>query len=723
MPLLHGVLQVVVYEAQNLPTTRRIQAVGCIKRYVCCGALPQLAGSCDPYLCLDVGNTRRVRSRFIQGTHNPVWNERHEVYVADEADQLKIEIKDADIIGADFLGQAIIPVSEVVNGEQWDKWLDLTDTNGNPMKGKHVSGDRQQSRAHISIRYEPVGTKDETGEKYKEVPRAYFPLRPGNKVTLYHDAVCTPGPVEGAKLRGGGLYSDSCCWDDIYKALQQAKRFIWITGWSVWAPTMLKRRPMAQEDAPPLGELLIKKAREGVSVLLLVWDDATNNTGLTEGVMGTHDQETYRFFKHTEVTCVLCPRQGGMEDSLLQKVARGSMFTHHQKTVIVDTPMDTPVPIPLQQRARSGSSNLDSKLSAALHTAKSGLLAAKSSLAPTRSGSTNLDKQQQPAVRSSSPFTAAASSNQDKHQHKASRFSALETDSTGAPGSDKQQHKVGRHSGSPTARSGSTNLDRQHPMATRRLVAFVGGIDLTDGRYDTPAHPLFGTDQTGGPHERDHYQSCLESTDMNKPCPRQPWHDIHARLEGPAAIDIAMNFMERWVKQAGKHHLYKLGYLNQYGDILMPEALQVFASKRRQLQGRLKGHIDMRIEAIKAHYQTLELQDVPEPETWSVQVFRTIDSDSAYGFPNSTEGCYEAGLGVGKGKSVDRSIHRAYVHLIRIANRFLYLENQYFLGSAHLWDRLVNPSACTLCCPCSLRASPPVAACRQSCTSRPKHER
>lgn len=47
---------------QDLSSTYRIEVVGCMKRYICCGALPQLAGSCDPYLCLDVGNTRYGRS-------------------------------------------------------------------------------------------------------------------------------------------------------------------------------------------------------------------------------------------------------------------------------------------------------------------------------------------------------------------------------------------------------------------------------------------------------------------------------------------------------------------------------------------------------------------------------------------------------------------------------------------------------------------------------------
>jgi hypothetical protein len=50
----------------------------------------------------------------------------------------------------------------------------------------------------------------------------------------------------------------------------------------------------------------------------MVWDDATNNMGLHSGLMATHDQETFTFFKDTKVRCFLCPRAGGTEDSYFQ---------------------------------------------------------------------------------------------------------------------------------------------------------------------------------------------------------------------------------------------------------------------------------------------------------------------------------------------------------------------------------------------------------------------
>lgn len=30
--------------------------------------------------------------------------------------------------------------------------------------------------------------------------------------------------------------------------------------------------------------------------------------------------------------------------------------------------------------------------------------------------------------------------------------------------------------------------------------------------------------------------------------PRQPWHDLHSRIDGPAAYDVLLNFEQRWRK-------------------------------------------------------------------------------------------------------------------------------------------------------------------------------
>lgn len=59
-----------------------------------------------------------------------------------------------------------------------------------------------------------------------------------------------------------------------------------------------------------------------------------------------------------------------------------------------------------------------------------------------------------------------------------------------------------------------------------------------------------------------------------------------------------------------------------------------------------------------------------------------------------------------RGRFIEDSIHRAYIHHIRRAQRFIYIENQYFLGSSHVRPSYPPPlppalfPVCTLhgCC-------------------------
>ena len=167
----------------------------------------------------------------------------------------------------------------------------------------------------------------------------------------------------------------------------------------------------------------------------------------------------------------------------------------------------------------------------------------------------------------------------------------------------------------------------------RTIVAFVGGLDITDGRYDTPDHPLFKT--LAGVHQDDFYQGSAPGVGAREG-PRQPWQDIHTRLTGAIAFDVCKNFMERWSKQAqGRNSLFHL----------------------------------------KSHKFNFEA----ETGNWNVQLLRSITDDSA-AFADATR-MYT--LTVKKSRLTEDSINRAYIHTIRAAERFIYIENQYFLGSAY----------------------------------------
>ena len=90
-------------------------------------------------------------------------------------------------------------------------------------------------------------------------------------------------------------------------------------------------------------------------------------------------------------------------------------------------------------------------------------------------------------------------------------------------------------------------------------IAFVGGLDLCWGRYDTNEHPIveeenpehmyyypgadFVNERQVDLHDVDKFYK--EQLDRNS-MPRMGWHDIHTMVEGPIVSDIVRHFVERW---------------------------------------------------------------------------------------------------------------------------------------------------------------------------------
>lgn len=73
-------------------------------------------------------------------------------------------------------------------------------------------------------------------------------------------------------------YEHRTCWLDICNAISEARRLIYITGWSVSYKVRLVRDGDKGKEDCTLGDLLKTKSQQGVRVLLLVWDDPTSTT-------------------------------------------------------------------------------------------------------------------------------------------------------------------------------------------------------------------------------------------------------------------------------------------------------------------------------------------------------------------------------------------------------------------------------------------------------------
>ncbi|XP_050363852.1 phospholipase D alpha 1-like [Argentina anserina] len=531
--LLHGTLYATIYEIDKLNSGCGIgllwkspkKFVDQIKRLVLCG--PEISGS-KIYATVDLDKARAVRTRMINNPHNPIWMEEFHIYSAHYISHIIFTIKANDPIGATLIGRAYIPVEDIIKGFVVDRWVEILDEEHNPIHGN--------SRIHVKLQFSSI-TEDAHWSKglrspnYEGVPWTFFNQRQGCKVTLYQDSHVPDDFNPGILMANGEFYEPQRCWEDIFDAITNAKHLIYITGWSVYTEINLVRDPQRRKpgDELTLGQLLKKKADEGVLVLLLVWDDRTSIPEFKkDGLMTTHDQETEQYFRNTKVRCFLCPRNPDIGRSFIQGFETATMFTHHQKTVVVDSEM---------------------------------------------------------------------------------------------VGGD--------------------------PSQKRRILSFVGGIDLCDGRYDTQKHPLFST--LGTTHQKDFHQPNFPGSSIRKGGPREPWHDIHCKLEGPVAWDVLYNFEQRWKKQVGDKFILSLS----------------------------------KLEEITVH--PLQNMLTNDSESWNVQLFRSIDNGAALGFPEKPLEATQRGLVSGKNSIIDRSIQDAYIHAIRRAKNFIYIENQYFLGSSFGW--------------------------------------
>ena len=204
------------------------------------------------------------------------------------------------------------------------------------------------------------------------------------------------------------------------------------------------------------------------------------------------------------------------------------------------------------------------------------------------------------------------------------------------------------------------------------MVAFVGGIDLCFGRWDTPQHSvvddkLTGFEASDKPKDADHCQlwpgkdysnpRVQDFYALEKPyeemydrakVPRMPWHDIHMQIVGQPARDLTRHFVQRW------NYILRQRKPTRPTPFLLPPP----------------------------DFQPADLEALGLNGTSEVQILRSACWWSL-GTPNHTE----------------HSIMNAYIKTIEQSEHFVYIENQFFISSCevegtrvenHIGDALVE---------------------------------
>lgn len=378
--LLHGSLQVTIANAEDLWLTESRTPREKLARAVLCNS------TLNPYATISLEHLpkpskRILKTHAVPATDRPTWNHSQTIDVATNVSYIIVHVKSAanhDVSTSTWgprtsLGFVRIKAEHVL----WnvvDGWFPLTGLHGIHQDTRPHSKNR--GRIHISIKYFPVNAKALAGQP--SVPGTYFSAVENCHLQLFQDAHCPSdavlpipgssdilyntepratssaptlalGPVQTLHpRRRTRVYN---YFEQIYNAISNAKKLIYISGWSVDTTLkLLRKRPAQSPDHKTtsdlqLGDLLKEKASQGVTVLLLVWDEmlSTSNAFVRlKGLMDTRDEVTRAFFRNSKVRAAVVPRLGAMSRKVLKAPLVSCLFTFHEKVVITDIPAYQP---------------------------------------------------------------------------------------------------------------------------------------------------------------------------------------------------------------------------------------------------------------------------------------------------------------------------------------------------------------------------------------------
>ncbi|KAH9971268.1 phospholipase D [Russula compacta] len=210
--------------------------------------------------------------------------------------------------------------------------------------------------------------------------------------------------------------------------------------------------------------------------------------------------------------------------------------------------------------------------------------------------------------------------------------------------------------------------------------ACIGGLDICFGRWDTQNHPLADA------HPTDFSRTLFPGQDYNNArvtdfldvsnyvsetisvleTPRMPWHDVHMTIDGPVVLDIVQHFVERWNEV--KHRKYKDD--GRYDWLAFPHNVEASPNEAiarhplREHWHRIGRRFRQRFHRLYGEREDVndELYSRPPHGTCRVQVVRSV-SDWSHGV------------------LTEHSIQNAYIQMIREANHFIYIENQFFISN------------------------------------------
>lgn len=196
-------------------------------------------------------------------------------------------------------------------------------------------------------------------------------------------------------------------------------------------------------------------------------------------------------------------------------------------------------------------------------------------------------------------------------------------------------------------------------------MAFIGGLDLCFGRWDANQHPLADVHPEGVSEEifpgqdfnnnrimdfqkvQDWQENELSKAEYG----RMPWHDVAMSVIGPCVYDIAEHFVLRWnfVKRDKYKRDERVDWIQLEGRLGEDEDLVGVQRPKHPVGDYVQHPLSPLSTKNLENRGTIRAQIVRSSADWSSGILR------------------------------DHSIQNAYTEIIRKAQHYVYIENQFFI--------------------------------------------
>ena len=253
-----------------------------------------------------------------------------------------------------------------------------------------------------------------------------------------------------------------------------------------------------------------------------------------------------------------------------------------------------------------------------------------------------------------------------------------------------QNIKVTRH---PKGTSSILWSHHEKLVIIDQKIAFVGGLDLCWGRYDTNQHPIVevenkshkyyypGSDYVNEREVDFHDVDKFYKEQLNRnEKPRMAWHDVHTMVKGPIVSDIVRHFVERWndarfeKKNSG---ITNVGNLSNNKELNNDKKNNIRENEDEEEDE--DGHENINnINKKNELNQTAFLLDDDEENDqnikmdFNIQALRSVSDWSI-------------------GKTIpERSILQGYYKLIDNSKHYIYIENQFFITKTYTEEEITD---------------------------------